>query len=95
MSSIILSSITLEDLAEKIAIKISALEIKTTIVSNEATLLTVNEVCALLRISRPTLAAWTSQKKLQDHRIGSRIYYKKNEIDSALTKINRLTDYKV
>lgn len=52
----------------------------------EATLLTREEVCNKLSISKSTLWKWTKDEKLPCHRIGNRVYYKLKEVEECLTK---------
>ncbi|MBC7384300.1 MAG: helix-turn-helix domain-containing protein [Bacteroidia bacterium] len=54
-------------------------------------LLSPSETCKLFQpnISKVTLTAWTEQGKLQDHRIGGRVFYKQSEILQALTTLKR------
>jgi excisionase family DNA binding protein len=53
----------------------------------ENTLLTRLETAKKLGISLPTLSAYTQQGKLQSYRIGSRIRYKKEEVENSLSII--------
>ena len=48
---------------------------------------TRKEVCKLFRISLVTLNKHTKSKRLNAHRIGSRVLYKKSEIQKALITI--------
>ena len=43
-----------------------------------------SEVKDYLHISLPTLSEWTKMGWLKSYRIGSRIYYKSNEVDNSL-----------
>jgi excisionase family DNA binding protein len=54
----------------------------------ELVLLTRKEAAKLLGVSLPTLLEWTKKGKVQGYRIASRVRYKRNEIESALQKIN-------
>ena len=47
-------------------------------------LLTAKETCDLLNITLPTLIRWTKDGLLQEHRKGSRVYYKYGEIMNSL-----------
>lgn len=42
------------------------------------------EVSNLLKISLPTLNMWTKQGILQSYRIGNRVLYRKEEVESSL-----------
>ena len=45
------------------------------------------EVAKMLRISLPTLTQYTKDGILKGYRIGRRVLYKQNEVDSVLTEI--------
>ncbi len=49
-------------------------------------LLKSNEVCEYLRISKVTLYKWMRQGKITGYYLGSRLFFKKAEINNALTK---------
>ena len=49
-------------------------------------LLKANEVCEYLRISKVTLYKWMRQGKITGYYLGSRLFFKKAEINNALTK---------
>lgn len=51
-------------------------------------LLTRNEAADFLKIDKSTLYQWTKKGKLISHGIESRVYYKKAEIEKALTKLS-------
>lgn len=51
--------------------------------------LTRKQTADLLGISLPTLSDWTFSGKLKGYRIGSRIRYKRHEIEAALLTINK------
>ena len=48
------------------------------------------EVAKLLRISLPTLNEWSKQGIVQSYRIGSRILYKKEEIETSIKEVRNL-----
>lgn len=50
-------------------------------------LLTVNEVAALLKISRVTVFDWKKRGVLPFHRIGKQVRFKKHEVLEALTAV--------
>ena len=49
--------------------------------------ITRQEAAAMLHCSLPTLLAWTLDGKIKGYRIGRRVLYKKNEINSAVSSI--------
>lgn len=51
-------------------------------------LLTRTETAKYLKVDSSTLWSWTKKGKLKAYGIGNRVYYKMNEIDEALIRIN-------
>lgn len=51
-------------------------------------LLTRLETANYLQINLTTLYIWTKKGKLKAYGLGNRVYYKKDEIDEALIRIN-------
>ena len=51
-------------------------------------LLTPNEVCEWLKISKPTLCDWSKKMILKKYKFGNRVYYKKEEIIQSLDTSN-------
>lgn len=51
-------------------------------------LLTRTETAKYLKVDISTLHNWTKKGKLIAYGLGNRVYYKKNEIDEALIRIN-------
>lgn len=45
-----------------------------------------SEVCALFKISKPTLYEWVNQGRLPSVKIESRRYFKKEDIDSLVER---------
>ncbi len=50
----------------------------------EIELLSINQVCELLQISKVTLHKWKKQGKIPYHRISRKIYFKKSEVIAHL-----------
>src|SRR5436190_10998711 len=48
-------------------------------------LLTRNETAALLRVTLPTIHAWMQRSILPFYKMGSRTYFKKNEVMASLS----------
>jgi excisionase family DNA binding protein len=48
------------------------------------------EVVELLKISLPTLSNWTKEGILQSYRIGKRVLYREDEVNSSLHKVRNL-----
>jgi len=51
-------------------------------------LLTRTETAKYLKVDISTLHNWTKKGKLKAYGLGNRVYYKKDEIDEALIRIN-------
>jgi excisionase family DNA binding protein len=49
--------------------------------------LTRNEVAELLKCDLSTLWIWTKKGKLISYGIGNRVYYKRNEVETAISQI--------
>jgi len=49
-------------------------------------LLKANEVCEYLRISKVTLYKWLKQGKITGYHLGTRLFFKRTEIENALIK---------
>ena len=81
----VLSKKELEDLIEK--------SLKEVIKNNpqnippDQELLTRDEACKLLKVDLSTLWRWTNQGKITAYGIGSRRFYKKEELLSSLIKL--------
>jgi predicted DNA-binding transcriptional regulator AlpA len=86
----VLSSVDTEELGTIIAAKIQNYFAQANSRKQQQKLLSINDVCAVFGITRPTVTSWSAAGILQEHRIGRRIYYKQEEIDAALAKIKRI-----
>ncbi len=53
--------------------------------------LTTEQVCKLLKVSRSTIINWRAAGKLESHKIGNRILFKREEI---LSKIKELRPFR-
>ncbi len=62
-------------------------ELKDMTNNNEnADLMKANEVCEYLRISKVTLYKWMNQGKLIGYHLGTRLFFKKTDVEKALIK---------
>lgn len=50
--------------------------------------LTRHEVSELLKVDLSTVHNWTKRGKLKSFGLGSRVYYKRSEVESALQPLN-------
>ncbi len=89
-NQIILSGITPGDLIELLRPMVHE-EVKQVKSEMPEQLLSPSETCKMFQppISKVTLKAWTDQGKLQDHRIGGRVYYKASEVLTGLTTLRK------
>jgi len=90
-NEVLLSSIPLEVLLDKLAERLLKNEgAKATLVvdkKEKVEYLTRREVTEYLGISLPTLNEWTKSGKLIGYRIGTRVRYKRNEVDNSLKQM--------
>ncbi len=47
-------------------------------------LIKIGDVCRLLKVSKVTVFAWMRDKKIPFHRIGARLFFKKQEVINSL-----------
>lgn len=52
----------------------------------EKTLLKLSEVCALFRVSKPTLYEWIKLDKLKSFKIRSRRYFSRSDIEAIISQ---------
>lgn len=83
----ILQGINVEDLLsriEKIVEKHVSEKIESLTINKPNKLISRKEVASFLKISLPTLNTWTKLGLLKSYRIGNRILYREQEIESSL-----------
>ena len=51
--------------------------------------LTRNEVAKMLSVDLSTVHNYTKRKILQSYQIGSRVYYKRDEVENSIVKLNK------
>lgn len=91
MQDIILSQFTLQDLKTEIAQAVR--ETMIPIINSAVTpptddeFLTRKQAANLLGVSCPTLLDWTKKGKVQGHRIGKFVRYKRSDVNSSLKAI--------
>ncbi len=91
MDKVILSSIGIDELITAVR-EVVREELKSEQSGKqEAQLLSPSETCKLFNpsISRVTLSSWTRQGYLQEHRMGSKIYYKYGEVINAVKTLKK------
>jgi hypothetical protein len=87
---IILNTISPEEMADMIKPMIIE-AIREVLQEKEEKFLSPAEVCKKFvpAISKTTLASWTKQGLLTEHRIGGRVYYKMSEVVNGRKTISR------
>ena len=88
MNTSIFTSLSSEDLKELIKSCIKE-ELSVHFANNKGDrpnydMLTMKEVSEILSVSKPTIIKWTQQKLLLAHRIGRRVYYKRDVVEKCL-----------
>lgn len=80
-NQILLNGITIDQLVESLRPMIRE-EVRLVFSEQEERLLSPAETCKLFipAITKATLTSWTEKGWLQDHRIGSRVFYLKSEV---------------
>lgn len=84
---ILLHGTTQDALIDKIKIAIKEILCERNNSLPETNLLTREEVCQLLNINKTTLWNYTKKDMLKSYGIGSRVYYKRDEVIEALKPI--------
>ncbi len=87
---IILQGITLEEFWQQHEDRTRAIVEKVISEFNskqEEKLLSSKEVCSILRISIPTLRSYCKAGKINKLMVGSKVYFKKSEIDNAIVQL--------
>lgn len=75
------------EISEDVFNKISCLLEKAQTPPPQTELITRKQAATLLSVSLPTVNDWTKTGKIKGYRIGSRIRYKRNEIENSLLQI--------
>lgn len=83
---IILEGMTFEEFFERLESKQPTAPVQQT--STEDDLLSRDEVCTILKISKTTLNNYTRAGKLQKHCIGNRVLYKRSEVLASVQSIS-------
>jgi len=92
MEQIILTGVNLNELLERIGqiieSKFDAVSLSKKEIENRSKFISRFEVAALLKISLPTLNDWTKLGWLKSYKMGNRVLYKADEVESALCKVS-------
>jgi len=87
MKNILLHELTLDELTERVSDKVVE-KVRPLFPSKEnQEYITRQETAKFLRISLPTLRAWTISGRLKSYRIGSRVRYRKSEVIASLKEL--------
>jgi excisionase family DNA binding protein len=90
MSEVIIIQLTKDELKDLIKESVKAILKQQTTQEPSAydRLLKIDEVCALLKVSRVTIHKWKKAGVIPFHRISNRIFFKGAEVMEALRKID-------
>ena len=88
-NEMVLTQVPLSDLLERIRELIRE-EIQEAAASNsnEPGYLTKSQVAELLGVRLLTITTWVKQGRLKAYRVGRRVYFKQQDVEQALKKIN-------
>lgn len=56
--------------------------------NTQSELMTIEQICQYFKIDRSTLYRWTKKKRLKQHAIEGKVYYKRREVKQAMMLIN-------
>ncbi len=89
-NQILLNGLSVDQLIEVLRPMIKE-EMRQVMAEQKEQLLSPAEVCKLFKpaITKATLASWTKQGFLQEHRIGGRVFYLQSEILACTTKLSK------
>lgn len=89
MKDIVLMSITKEELSDLLRqiVREEIANLKPTEVHTPIKLYTRKEVSEMLGITLPTLHEWTKEGIIKAHRIGTRVRYKEEDVQKALSEV--------
>ncbi|MBA7533402.1 hypothetical protein ES705_25641 [subsurface metagenome] len=90
METLIVNGLTIEEFLGKVRQTVADTiksETESSLKSDKVKYLTRKETAELLSISLPTLWQYTKRGIISAHRCGSRILYKEDEVESALSQI--------
>lgn len=94
MDNVLLSAIPLEQLkvfiSEAVSSELSKHFTDVTLSGQATELLTRKEAAKLLSISLPTLLDFTKSGKITGYRIGTRVRYKRSELENSLLQIQSI-----
>ena len=91
MNQILLNGISLNDLLQHIGQLIDEkLQLPKSAKNHLCNYLGRVEVSKLLKISLPTLNEWSKLGWLQSYKIGNRVLYKQDEVESSLHKVSSI-----
>jgi excisionase family DNA binding protein len=86
MENVFLTNLSSDDI--KNIVKSALEEIKPEGKKEEPELIKISEVSKILKVSLPTIHTWKKQGKIPFYRLGSKIFFKRNEVLEVLKKVN-------
>lgn len=87
--NIILSPISFDDLMKGVRDVVKSEIQESQKAELEEKLLSPAETAKLFQVSKVTLWNWTNEGKLQEHRIGGKVFYKYSEVMAALQTLKK------
>jgi excisionase family DNA binding protein len=90
MQELLLSSISVESLTEKIAFKLSELMKQQKTKETENKLYSVKSLADLSGVSELTVRNWITQGKIKAKRIGRRLFIEQSQFDKGLQEVKSL-----
>jgi excisionase family DNA binding protein len=90
MENIYLTGITLDEFKSFIhdSVKIALAELKEEEKPKDDELIKVDEVAAMLKVSKVTVFQWKKTGKIPFYRISRKVFFKRNEVLESLKKID-------
>lgn len=88
-NQVLLSSYTLDELKSLISECLSNQLDKPKQETEQVDLIKIDEVCAMLKVSKVTIWDWKRKGIIPFHRLANKVFFKRNEIIEALNKIER------
>ncbi len=84
---------TKDDLRTLLREELSPLKPKESSFAGSDELLKRTDIAKMLQVTLPTVHAWMNQGKLPFHRIGSRVFFKKQEVLDAMQSVKNRKRY--
>lgn len=73
----------IQEITEQVKIALLP-EINKKLQNNSSEYLSADEVCKRLSITKPTIHEWRNRKIIKSYKLGSRVYYRWDEVQNAM-----------